>query len=127
MAGAYGSIWHATCIPDGYNAAAMTLPGRAWRMWGLAAAFYLVAIFHRMSLGVASLDAAERFGVTTSTIALLSTIQLGVYLAMQIPAGLLADRFGPRRSLTLGLIAMGVGELLSAVSPSIGPAIAGRA
>ncbi len=27
----------------------------AWRMWALAAAFYLVAIFHRMSLGVASL------------------------------------------------------------------------
>ena len=47
----------------------------AWRMWALAAAFYLVAIFHRMSLGVASIDAAERFGVTTSTIAVLSTVQ----------------------------------------------------
>jgi MFS family permease len=99
----------------------------AWRMWALAAAFYLVAIFHRMSLGVASLDAAERFGVAASTIALLTTVQLGVYLAMQIPAGLLADRLGPRRSLTLGLLTMGVGELLFAVSPSIGPAIVGRA
>ena len=38
----------------------------AWRMWALAAAFYLVAIFHRMSLGVASLDASERFGVSTA-------------------------------------------------------------
>ena len=56
----------------------------AWRMWALAAAFYLVAIFHRMSLGVASLDASERFGVSTSAIALLSTVQLAVYLAMQI-------------------------------------------
>src|SRR3954453_20186895 len=80
---------------------------RAWRMWALAAAFYLVAIFHRMSLGVASIDASARFGVSTSTIALLSTVQLGLYLAMQIPAGLLADRFGPRRSLTLGLLGMG--------------------
>src|SRR3954468_4756144 len=100
---------------------------RAWRMWPLAAAFYLVAIFHRMSLGVASLDASERFGVSTSAIALLSTVQLGVYLAMQVPAGLLADRLGPRRSLTLGLLAMGVGELLFAFSPALGPAIAGRA
>src|SRR5690349_7366486 len=98
----------------------------AWRMWALAAAFYLVAIFHRMSLGVASLDAAERFGVTTGTIAVLSTVQLGMYLVMQIPAGLLADRIGPRRSLTLGLVAMGVGELLFAVSPSIELAIVGR-
>jgi MFS family permease len=99
----------------------------AWRMWALAAAFYLVAIFHRMSLGVASIDASERFGVSTSVIALLSTVQLGVYLLMQIPAGVLADRLGPRRSLTLGLVAMGVGEVLFAVSPSIGPALAGRA
>ncbi|RKQ92707.1 sugar phosphate permease [Solirubrobacter pauli] len=96
-------------------------------MWGLAAAFYLVAIFHRMSLGVASIDAAERFGVTTGTIAVLSTVQLGMYLVMQIPAGLLADRIGPRRSLTLGLMAMGAGELLFAVSPSIELALVGRA
>src|SRR4051794_29611843 len=100
---------------------------RAWRMWGLAAAFYLVAIFHRMSLGVASIDASRRFHVPTGTVALLSTVQLGVYLAMQIPAGLLADRLGPRRSLTLGLLGLGAGELLFAVSPTIGPAIAGRA
>lgn len=99
----------------------------AWRMWGLAAAFYLVAIFHRMSLGVASIDAAERFGVTTGTIAVLSTVQLGMYLVMQIPAGLLADRIGPRRSLALGLTAMGAGELLFAVSPSIELALLGRA
>src|SRR3954468_8958396 len=100
---------------------------RAWRMWALAAAFYLVAIFHRMSLGVASLDASARFGVSTSAIAALSTVQLGVYLAMQVPAGLLADRLGPRRSLTLGLLAMGVGELLFAFSPTLAPAIVGRA
>src|SRR3954470_3672196 len=102
-------------------------PRRAWRMWALAAAFYLVAIFHRMSLGVASLDASRRFGVPTGTIALLSTVQLGVYLVMQIPAGLLADRLGPRRSLTLGLMAMGIGELLFAFSPALAPAIVGRA
>src|SRR3954470_9800983 len=85
---------------------------RGWRMWALAAAFYLVAIFHRMSLGVASLDASARFGVSTSAIALLSSVQLGLYLAMQIPAGLLADRLGPRRSLSLGLVILGSGELL---------------
>ncbi len=96
-------------------------------MWGLAAAFYVVAIFHRMSLGVASLDAGKRFGVSTSTIALLSIVQLGLYLAMQIPAGLLADRLGPRRTLSLGLVILGAGELLFAFSPTLQMAIAGRA
>jgi predicted MFS family arabinose efflux permease len=100
---------------------------RGWRMWALAAGFYLVAIFHRMSLGVASLDASARFGVSTSAIALLSTVQLGLYLAMQIPAGLLADRIGPRRSLALGLLAIGAGELVFAFSPSFPLAVAGRA
>src|SRR5690242_2841147 len=87
-------ILHTSGIPCVY------MKDRAWRMWALAAAFYLVAIFHRMSLGVASIDASERFGVSTGAIALLSTVQLGVYLVMQIPAGVLADRLGPRRSLT---------------------------
>ncbi len=50
---------------------------------------------------------------------MLSTVQLGMYLVCQIPAGLLADRIGPRRSLTLGLMVMGLGEFLFAVSPSI--------
>jgi predicted MFS family arabinose efflux permease len=114
-------------------ALAVTLPARrlagsrAWRMWALAAAFYLVAIFHRMSLGVASLDASHRFGVSTSKIAVLSTVQLAVYLMMQIPAGLLADRLGPRRSLALGLLAISAGELAFAFSHSLGPAVAGRA
>ncbi|WP_037409337.1 MFS transporter [Candidatus Solirubrobacter pratensis] len=96
-------------------------------MWALAAGFYVVAIFHRMSLGVASLDASHRFGVSTSTIAVLSIVQLGLYLTMQVPAGLLADRLGPRRSLALGLVTIGAGELLFAFSPSFGLAIAGRA
>jgi len=96
-------------------------------MWALAAGFYVVAIFHRMSLGVASLDASRRFGVSTSTIALLSIVQLGLYVAMQVPAGLLADRLGPRRMLALGLVALGCGELLFAFSPTLAPALAGRA
>ncbi len=96
-------------------------------MWALAAAFYLVALFHRMSLGVASLDAAQRFGVSTGAITLLSVVQLAFYAGGQVPAGLLADRLGPRRSLALGLVAIGAGELLFAFSPSLGPAVAGRA
>src|SRR3954453_21633390 len=105
----------------------MATTTRAWRMWALAAGFYVVAIFHRMSLGVASLDAGRRFGGSTSTIALLSIVQLGLYLAMQIPAGLLADRLGPRRTLSLRLVILGAGELLFAFSPALQMAIAGRA
>ncbi len=99
----------------------------AWTVWGLAAGFYLVALFHRMSLGVASLDAQERFDLGTGTVATLSALQLGLYLAMTIPAGLAADRIGPRRALALGLVLMGVGEMAFGLSTSAPLALGGRA
>jgi nitrate/nitrite transporter NarK len=100
---------------------------RAWAVWGLAASFYLVALFHRMSLGVASLDAQERFGLSAGTIATLSALQLGLYLAWTIPAGLAADRIGPRRTLTLGLVLMAAGETAFGLASSAPLALGGRA
>jgi len=99
----------------------------AWWVWGLAASFYLVALFHRMSLGVASLDAQRRFDLAPGTIATLSALQLGLYLAMTIPAGLAADRIGPRRALALGLIAMAIGETAFGLASAAPLALGGRA
>lgn len=100
---------------------------RAWVVWGLAAGFYLVALFHRMSLGVASLDAQERFGLGAGDIATLSALQLGLYLAMTIPAGLAADRIGPRRALAIGLVLMAVGETAFGLATAAPLALGGRA
>ncbi len=99
----------------------------AWGVWGLAAGFYLVALFHRMSLGVASLDAQERFGLGAGDIATLSALQLGLYLAMTIPAGLAADRIGPRRALALGLGIIAVGEVAFGLATAAPLALGGRA
>lgn len=99
----------------------------AWTAWGLAAAFYVVALFHRMSLGVASLDATERFHLAPGTIATLSALQLGLYLGMTIPAGLATDRIGPRYALALGLAAMAVGETTFGLATSAPLALGGRA
>jgi predicted MFS family arabinose efflux permease len=99
----------------------------AWAAWGLAAAFYVVALFHRMSLGVASLDATARFDLAPGTIATLSALQLGLYLAMTIPAGVATDRIGPRRALALGLAAMAAGEIAFGLATSAPLALGGRA
>ena len=100
---------------------------RAWIVWGLAASAYLVAIFHRMALGVAGLEATERLAIPESSLAYLAALQLLVYLLMQVPAGLAADRLGPRRTLALGLAVMAAGELVFALAHGVGPALAGRA
>ncbi len=72
---------------------------RSWLIWLTAAFVYVLAVFHRTSLGVAGLDAAERFGVGSAALSAFTVLQVGVYAAMQVPTGLLVDRFGPRRVL----------------------------
>src|SRR4051812_7383074 len=84
-------------------------PGEAWIVWGFAAALYFVAVFHRMVLGVAALEAERRYHVGPGALSAFTAVQLGVYLAMQVPVGLAADRIGPRRSLAAGMGAIAAG------------------
>ena len=63
-----------------------------WLVWGFAAGLYFVAVFHRMVLGVAALEAERRYHVGAGALSAFTAVQLGVYLAMQVPVGLAADR-----------------------------------
>ena len=72
---------------------------RAWVIWGVGLAIYLLAVFHRSSLGVAGLLAAERFDVDATQLAMFTVLQLVVYAGMQVPVGVLLDRFGSRAML----------------------------
>lgn len=101
-------------------------PRGAWLVWGVGAACYFVALFHRASLGVAAPDALVRFSAGPGVLALFSALQLGVYLVLQVPSGLLADRMGPRRVITGGVVALAVGSAVFAVSGSILGGVAGR-
>jgi sugar phosphate permease len=91
---------------------------RSWFIWLTAAAVYLLAVFHRTSFGVAGLEAAERFGVGSAALSIFTVLQIGVYAAMQIPTGVMVDRFGPRRVLAVALVFLGLGQILLAVAHS---------
>ena len=83
------------------------LGGRlAYAVWGVAMLTYLLAIFHRSSLAVAGLVAADRFGISASELATFTMLQLLVYAGMQIPVGLLVDRYGPRSVMLTGTIVL---------------------
>jgi MFS family permease len=75
-------------------------------------------VFHRTSLGVASLDAVQRFGVGPAALGTFMVLQVGLYALMQVPTGLLVDHFGPRRVLTVAALLMGLGQVLFAVAAS---------
>ncbi len=95
--------------------------------WLLVASVYLLAVFHRSSLGVAGLLAERRFGITPAQLSGFVLLQIGVYAALQIPTGVLVDRYGPRRLLAVAAALMGVGQLLFAVVPSYPLALLARA
>ncbi|MFF4380144.1 nitrate/nitrite transporter [Kitasatospora sp. NPDC001547] len=99
----------------------------AWLAWSVGVSVYVLAVIHRTSLGVAGLDAADRFGIGASALSTFSILQVLVYAAMQIPVGLLVDRFGPRRVLMLGIVLLSTGQLAFAFSADFGPALASRA
>jgi sugar phosphate permease len=77
-----------------------------YAVWIVALLVYLLAVFHRSSLAVAGLTAAERFDISAAQLATFTMLQLLVYAGMQIPVGLLVDRFGPRRVLLTGALTL---------------------
>ncbi|CAM3509701.1 MFS transporter [Nocardiopsis gilva] len=99
---------------------------RAWLVWGVAVGVYFLAMFHRNGLGVAALEAQERFHVGPALLSVLPVVQLIVYVALQVPTGVMADRLGPRKTLLIGLAAMTVGVAMFALAPSIEVAITAR-
>lgn len=87
---------------------------------------YFLAVLQRSSLGVASVEASQRFDVNATQLSLLAVLQLVVYAATQIPVGILLDKFGPKRVLAAGALIMAAGQATLAVSQTFELAVAGR-
>jgi MFS family permease len=100
---------------------------RAWVIWLVGLSVYVLAVFHRSSLGVAGLLATQRFGITATQLALFTVLQLVVYAGLQIPIGVLLDRFGSRLLLLAGLVLMTAGQLTFAFATSFPVAVLARA
>jgi sugar phosphate permease len=94
------------------HSARTSLARRPIVIWSVGVGVYLLAVFHRTSLGVAGPQAAERLDLSAGQLSTFVMLQLGVYAAMQVPTGILVDRFGPRRMLLVATLIMGSAQLL---------------
>ena len=101
-------------------------PWRLWLVWGVGVAAYVLSVTNRTSLSAVGVDAAVRFDADASALSLFAVIQLAVYGAMQIPVGLLLDRFGARPIITAGMVLMALGQLVMAFAPDVGIGILAR-
>src|SRR3954465_1342581 len=99
---------------------------RAYAAWLVALSAYVVAVFHRASLGVAAVDAQERFSAGALAISLFLVLHLGVYAVLQVPVGVALDRFGSRRMILAGAVTMAAGQLVLALASDVPTAIAAR-
>ncbi|MFC5379390.1 MFS transporter [Aquipuribacter nitratireducens] len=106
--------------------AGTTRPALPWLVWGTGLLAYVVAVMHRTSLGVAGVEAQERFDTSASALASLAVVQLVVYAGLQVPVGVLLDRFGSRRLLVVGALVMAAGQAVLALATTPLPALAGR-
>jgi len=102
-------------------------PGtRAYVAWAVGLTAYAVAVFHRSTLGVAAVDAQERFSAGASAVSLFLVLQLAVYAALQVPVGVALDRFGSRRMILAGAVTMAAGQLVLALATDVPTAVAAR-
>jgi MFS family permease len=95
-------------------------------MWCVGLLAYGVAVFHRSSLGVAAVEAQERFAAGASAVSLFLVLQLAVYAALQVPVGVALDRFGSRAMILAGALTMASGQLILALATDVPTAVAAR-
>ncbi|MBU3916825.1 MFS transporter [bacterium] len=88
----------------------------AWTVWGLGAALYLFGFFQRVAPGVMTAELSLDFHLSAAALGNLSAFYFYSYVAMQIPTGILADLWGPRRLLTMGALIAGLGTILFSIA-----------
>ncbi|MCG1007689.1 MFS transporter [Halorubrum lacusprofundi] len=87
-------------------------------MWSVLAFGYLLMSFTRVSTAVLAESLTLAFNITATELGLLHSSFFYFYAAMQLPAGVLVDRYGPRRVAGTGTFVMGFGAVAFAMSDS---------
>lgn len=99
---------------------------KVWLVWGIGVFAYVIAVLHRTSFGVSGLSAADRFSISPSVLSSFVVLQIVVYAGMQIPAGVLLDRYGSRIMIAVGAFIMMSAQLALAFTESLPVAIGAR-
>ncbi|WP_425836972.1 MFS transporter [Streptomyces fractus] len=100
--------------------------GRQRRVLAPLALAQFICSFAGSNMNVMIQDISDDLDTTVQGVQIAITIFLLVMAALMIPGGILADRYGRKRCLVLGLVIYGVGALLSAAAPGLGVLILGN-
>lgn len=84
----------------------------AWAIWFLSALFMFYKYAIEVSPSVMTNHLMSQFHIDGTQLGNLAACYFYAYLIMQIPAGLLLDRFGPRKVTTAAIAICGLGGIL---------------
>jgi sugar phosphate permease len=99
----------------------------AWIMWVILAFSFSIGYFHRVSLAVILDYLIIDFNIKDAAVAgFLASMYSIIYMVMQIPSGLFADFWGPRKTVTTGILFASTGSFIFALAPNLVLAFVGR-
>ena len=87
---------------------------------------YVLVFFHRLCPAVIALDIQSSFGISGTLLGVLGSAYFYSYAIMQLPTGLMADSWGPRKTVSVFLLLAGVGSIVMGIAPNLTVAVIGR-
>jgi sugar phosphate permease len=81
---------------------------------------YVLSQFFRAFLAIVAADLSRDLGLDAARLGEVSAIWFATFAVAQIPVGLALDRFGPRRTMAVFMLAAVAGAALFAVATSAG-------
>lgn len=97
-----------------------------WIVWLLSLAFYFYEFLIRVLPSVLVDPLMRAFSINAEAVGFLGGLFYYAYAPMQLPVGVLFDRFGARRLLALAALLAGIGTFLFGFSPNYEWAVLGR-
>ena len=98
----------------------------AWLVWSLGCMFYFYEFLLQVSPGIMRTELTEAFHISAQGFGLLGGVYFYSYAGMQIPAGILLDKFGPRRLLTFATAICAIATLAFAHTTNFNAALVAR-
>ena len=98
----------------------------SWIIWIITAIFYFYEYLLRISPGVMVHELMGSFRTNATTIGMMSAFYFYAYAPMQLPVGMLMDKYGARKLLTSATLTCGLGAAIFAITSHIWLANTGR-
>lgn len=101
-------------------------PIRAWVILSCAWAFYLYEYVLRVTPTVITNQLMSQFNITALSVGALASVYYWSYVPLQVPCGVIVDKFGPRKVVSFSIILSVIGTILFSQSNSLTVAYIGR-